>query len=154
MRPLRAPDVVLLVSAIALLVVLSLDWFAGPPGASTTGWSSLGWLAVALVAGCALLGLVLVAMLATGVCDRVNLHVAVALAALAPLAFIVLVLVVLLQPGLGLGLSNAAVEIRWPACAGIVAFAALTVAAWWSLHADGPVPLDRGGVEPELRPAP
>ena len=145
MRRLRTPDDLLLVSALALIALLYLDWFSAPPGASTTGWSALGWFVVALVAGCAVAAFVVVLMLAVGVQDSVNLRVGVPLAAVTPPAFIVLLVCVLVEPD---------ATIRWPAWTALGVFAALTVAAWWSLQADGPQPVDRGAAPPQLRPAP
>ncbi len=85
MRRLRRADWVMLVSAIAVLVTLFLDWFTtaepvpsgsvgyAPLDTGETGWSSLGWPALALILIAVALALAVVALIASGARDAVNL---------------------------------------------------------------------------------
>ena len=68
MRRLRPADWLLLVSAVAVPVTLSLTWFTP----TRTGWSALGWWLVALIVITAGLGLLVVILIAAGARDAVN----------------------------------------------------------------------------------
>lgn len=156
---LRAGDWLLLVSALALLVLLVLDWFsaesAGTAAPETSGWSSLGWFVVALLVVTIALALVTVALLAAGAGDALNLKPAVVLAVLAPLTFLVLAVRVLVaQPGLGAGLPDEAVAVELAGWLGLLAALLLAAGAWISLHDERTDARGREFTPPEPRPAP
>ncbi len=158
----RVGDWLVLVSALALLVLLFLDWFsagdaAGPGRAAleTSGWSSLGWFAVALVVVTIALALATVALLVAGSDDAVNLRPAVVLVVLAPLTFLVLaVRVLLFQPDLDAGLANDAVCVALAGWLGLLAALVLAAGAWVSLHDERTDAPGREFTPPEPRPAP
>jgi hypothetical protein len=165
---LKPADGILGLSALAVLVLLSFDWFSATlavpvtlPGrgpvaldVNTTGWAALGWLTVVLVTGTCLLALIVVALLASGALDSKTLAPHVALVVLAPLAFLVLLIVVLAEPGLGPGLPGEAVGIEPAAWAGLVAMALVWLASWRSLtHERKDIP-DRIVTAPPPLPAP
>jgi hypothetical protein len=144
---LKPADWILGLAALAVLVLLSFDWFSATltvpvalPGrgpvaldASTTGWATLGWLAVALVVGTCLLALAVVALLASGALDSKTLAPHVVLVVLAPLAFLVVLVVVLAEPGLGPGLPGEVVAIEPAAWGGLAALALVWLASWRAL---------------------
>ena len=142
---LKAADWLLGLSALALLALLSFDWFSAtlPVGGGvrrtlqleihTTGWAALGWAAVALTVLVAALAIAVVWMLAAGALDSRTIAPHVVLAVLAPIAFLVLLIVVLTKPGLGAGLPPEAVGIEPAAWFGLGAAAVLWLASWRSL---------------------
>lgn len=143
---LRPADWVLLVSVIAVPVTLGLDWFTTPAG-HETGWSSLGWFTLLLIVLSVLLGLATVVLLAAGARDAVNLPPAVFLSALTPFALLVTLVVTLLKPGSATGIDGGA----W---IGLVAFAALTAGAWFSMRDERVDQPSRHVEPPPARPAP
>lgn len=143
MRRMRRSDWCLLVSALAVPLTLSLDWFS--PAA--TGWSSLGWALVALIVLTAGLGLATVVLIAAGTRDAVNVPPAVVLMALAPFTLLVTLVVTLLKPGDATGLESGAL-------AGIVALGALKASAWYSMRDERLDQPARQVEPPPARPAP
>lgn len=143
MRRMRRSDWCLLVSALAVPLTLSLDWFS--PAA--TGWSSLGWALVALIVLTAGLGLATVVLIAAGTRDAVNVPPAVVLMALAPFTLLVTLVVTLLKPGDATGLEPGAL-------AGIVALGALKASAWYSMRDERLDQPARQVEPPPARPAP
>lgn len=166
MSRLKPADVVLGLAALALLALLSFDWFsvAVPAGGGvrrvldlsvhTTGWASLGWAAVALTVIVAALAIAVVWMLASGAVDSRTLAPHVILTVLAPVSFLVLLILVLTNPGLGAGLPSDAVHIEPAAWFGLGASALIWLASWRSLtHERQDVP-GRIVTPPPPQPAP
>lgn len=143
MRWLRPADWLVLMSAVAVPVTLSLDWFRP----ARSGWSALGWALLALIVATVALALLLVALIASGTRDAVNLPPGVFLAAITPLTFLVTLVVTLLKPDGATGLAAGA----W---AGLAALAALTATAWLSLRDERIDQPARQVAPPPARPAP
>ena len=143
MRRLRPADWLLLVSAVAVPVTLSLTWFAP----TRTGWSALGWWLVALIVITAGLGLLVVVLIAAGARDAVNVPPAVVLMALAPITFLAAFVVTLLKPGNATGIEPGA----W---AGIVALGGVKAGAWLSMRDERLDQPSRRVEPPPARPAP
>jgi hypothetical protein len=165
---LRHGELLALVAAIGLLVVLLLDWYdARDPAAAggrittyapidghTTGIASVGWFA----AGMALLAVVvcLAWLFATVTQESPALPVAgeVTTIALGLLASIGLLSRLVFQPGLGVGLGNAQVDLLVPAYIGPALAVLLTVGAWKATADERTdAPYSQPG-EIELRPIP
>jgi hypothetical protein len=142
-RRLRLADWLLLVSAIAVPLTLSLDWFTP----ERTGWSALGWVLVALILFTAGLGLLVVVLLAIGTRDAVNVPPGVVLMALAPFTLLATLVVTLLKPGDAAGIAAGA----W---AGLAALAALKAGAWLSMRDERLDQPARQVDPPPARPAP
>jgi hypothetical protein len=145
--------------AIALLLLLCLDWFsldvALPlPGLHQSGWASLGWPMVVLLL--AVVVTVTAQILATIRAPlEQQLRAGVATVAISTLVAPVLILrVVLFQPGLGVGAPNAAVSVLAPAYLGILAELVIVAGAWYAL-ADERTDAPQSAYEPPApRPAP
>jgi hypothetical protein len=168
-RGLRSGEVLAGAGALALFVLLFLDWFepALPsrvtetsgrvvgPEPHLSGWTSLGWPMLVLLLLVIVLALWLAA--ATAFAGTVSQPVAagVLLSAIGALALGALVMrVLVVQPGLGLGLPNGQVDVRLPAYLGIAA-AALIVAGAWRSMADERTDAPESAYEPPpARPAP
>ena len=143
MRRLRPADWMLLASAVAVPVTLTLDWFTP----ARTGWSALGWFLLALILLTAGLGLLVVLLLAIGARDAVNVPPAVVLMALAPITVLATLVVTLLKPGASTGIAAGA----W---AGLAALAALKAGAWLSRRDERLDQPARRVEPPPARPAP
>ena len=124
--------------AIALLLLLCLNWFALDvplplPGLHRSGWASLGWLMIVLLLVVVVtVGAQMVATIRAGL-ER-QLRAGVATAAMSTLVAPVLILrVVLFQPGLGVGAPNSAVSVLVPAYLGILAELVIAAGAWYAL---------------------
>jgi hypothetical protein len=140
---LRPADWLLLVSAVAVPVTLSLTWFTP----ARSGWSALGWGLIALIVATAALALVVVSLIASGARDGVNVPPAVVLMALAPITLLATLVVTLLKPGDATGIAAGA----WT---GIVALAALKASAWFSMRDERLDQPSRQVEPPPARPAP
>lgn len=163
---LRPADVVLGLAALALLALLSLNWFSAtlPVGGGgrrtlrldvhTTGWAALGWGAVTLAVLTCVLALAVVWLLASGALDSRTLAPHVVLTVLAPVTFVVLLVIVLTNPGLGAGLPPQAVSIEPAAWLGLGAAALVWLAAWRSLGPERQDAPDRIVTPPPPLPAP
>lgn len=143
MRRLRPADWFLLVSAVAVPVTLSLDWFRP----ARTGWSALGWALLALIVVTAALALLVVALIGAGARDAVNVPPAVVLMALSPFTLLVTLVAVLLKPG-------DATAVAAGAWAGVLALGAVTVGAWLSMRDERIDQPARHVEPPPARPAP
>jgi hypothetical protein len=140
---LRPADWLLLVSAVAVPVTLSLTWFTP----ARSGWSALGWWLVALILVTAGLGLLVVILLAAGARDAVNVPPAVVLMTLAPITLLATLVVTLMKPGNATGIEPGA----W---AGLVALGGLKAGAWLSMRDERLDQPSRRVEPPPARPAP
>lgn len=154
---LRHGELVGLIGSVGLLVVLFCDWYdpAVPvPGAHDTGWRAVGWFAAAMAV--LTIGVCLAWLFATVTHDSPAIPVAaeVTTIGLGLITSIALLSRLVFQPGLGVGLGNAEVDLLWPAYVGPL-LAVVTTAGAWMATADErtEAPYSQPG-EIELRPIP
>lgn len=166
---LRSGEVLAGAGAVALFVLLFLDWFEPRiqpritetsgrvvgPEQHLSGWTSLGWAMLVLLLLVIVLALWLAA--ATLFAGTVSQPVAAAvvLSAAGALALGALVIrVAVVQPGLGIGLPNDQVDVRLPAYLGIAALAVLVIGAWRSMADERTEAPESAYEPPPARPAP
>jgi hypothetical protein len=135
---LRTGERLALIGAVALAVLLGLDWyFLSTPdarvGAHETGIRAVGWFAAFLICAATLSGLILVFVTVTQRANALPIVFSVVTFALAFLAVVTIVVRLLWQPHLGVDAGRADVEIELPAW--LALFSALTLAAggWISM---------------------
>jgi len=145
---LRSGELLAGAGAVALFVLLFFDWFlpeVHPRVAETSGrvigpeqhlsgWTSLGFAMLVLL----LVVLVLAVWLAASTLFAASVSQPVAagvlLSAVSAVAFLaLLVRVTILQPGLGVGLPDEAVEVQLPAYLGLAAMAVIVIGGWRSM---------------------
>jgi hypothetical protein len=124
-----------LVGAIALAVLLSLDWFflSTPDarlGAHESGWRSMGWFVTFLLVASILAALSMVFTTATQRAQAWPIVLTAFTYVLGTLAAIAVIVRLIAQPGLGVDAGNADVEIEPAAWFGLAAVIALAVGAW------------------------
>jgi hypothetical protein len=150
---LRTGELIALLGALALLVSLFLPWFAtdgfyrriedpspaldaiaiGLP-AAPSGWSSLGWLAlVPLVLAIAAALSLVVATVTERDSAAIPVAIGVITVPLGVLATLVTSVRLLAEPGFGVGLTDAEVDVRLPAFLGLAGAVAILVGAWRAL---------------------
>jgi hypothetical protein len=168
-RRLRSGEILAGAGAVALFVLLFLDWFRleiRPRITETSGsivgielhlsgWTSLGWpMAVLLLAEIVLaLWLAAATLFSSTVSQPVAAGVLVtAVGALALVALVVRVTIV--QPGLGIGAPDELVAVQWPAYAGLAATAAILVGGWLSMADERTDAPESAYTPPPARPAP
>jgi hypothetical protein len=169
LRRLRTGELLAGAGAVALLVVLFLDWFEASidrritetsgrfvePGLHTSGWSALGWPFVILLVAIAGLAAWLVFVTVTD--GPVSRQVAAAVLTASAGAIVLLILIVrlaLVQPGLGARLPDAAVSVKLPAYLGLAALAALVAGAWLAIADERTGAPGSEYTPPPARPAP
>ena len=135
---LRPGELIALLGALALAVLLGLDWFAvstpvADLRAHESGIRSLGWLATLLVLAAIALALALALVTATQRAAGLPVVLGVLTVTAAILATLAIAIRLVLQPGLGIGAGNADVDLRWPAVAGLLAALTLLAGAWRSM---------------------
>jgi hypothetical protein len=153
---LRSGESLVATGAVALVVLLSLDWFGVDRAAgATTGWSALGWPFVVLLVVVLLLAAWLVVATATDAPVERQLLAAVLTASVgAAVLFALTLRVALAQPDLGVGARNADVTVLWPAYLGIVALTVVVAGAWRALADERTDAPESAYVPPPPRPAP
>jgi hypothetical protein len=166
---LRSGEILAGAGAVALFVLLFLDWFEPAvqprvtetsgrvvgPEQHVSGWTSLGWVFIVLLLVVIVLALWLAA--STLFADTVSQPVAagVLLTAVGALTLgALLARVLLVQPGLGLGLPNDLVDVRLPAYLGIAALAVIVAGAWRSIADERTDAPESAYEPPAARPAP
>jgi len=132
---LRPGEWLALSGAVALVVLLLLPWFAydGPPTGTApteTGIGGLGWAIVAVVLLAVLAVLAFVAATAAEHSPEAPIALNVVAVALGLVAVLVLAARLVIEPGLGVGASDAQVGLRLPAWLGLAAAVAMVVGAW------------------------
>ncbi len=132
---LRSGELIALAGAVALAVLLGLDWFAiSTPEADLraheSGIRSLGWLATLLVLVAIALAVALAVVTATQRGAGLPVVLGVLTTAAGILATLAVLVRLVLQPGLGVGAGDADVDVRWPALAGLLAVLTLAAGAW------------------------
>jgi hypothetical protein len=163
LRRLRTGERIALASAVALVVLLALDWFflSTPDariGAHESGIRALGWFAELLIIVAILLTFAVVFFTVTqrAVAIPVTFTVFAVLFAIAATVAIVL-RVLLFQPTLGVDATARDVDVELPAILGLVASAALTLGLWIVLadeRTDTPESLDQTDDVLRVRGAP
>jgi hypothetical protein len=151
-RRLRAGEWAALLGAVALIVLLFLDWFSGP--VTQSGWAGLGWFLDLLLVALALGGLAVAVTAMLDIAPAFPVGACVATGAAGVIITIVLAVVLLLQPGLGIGAPNDVVDVRLPAILGLVATALIPIGSFIALddeRADAP---ESAVVPPPARSAP
>jgi hypothetical protein len=168
-RRLRSGELLAGAGAVALFILLFLDWFQPEirprvvetsgrvigPELHLSGWTSLGWAMLVLL----LVVLVLAMWLAASTLFAASVSQPVAagvlLSAVSVVAFIALVVrVTIAQPGLGVGLPDEAVEVRVPAYPGLLAMAVILVGGWRSMADERTDAPESAYTPPPARPAP
>jgi hypothetical protein len=166
---LRSGELLAGAGAVALFILLFLDWFQPeirPPVVETSGrvvgpelhlsgWTSLGFVMLVLL----LVVLVLAVWLAASTLFAASVSQPVAagvlLSAVSVVAFVALVVrVTILQPGLGVGLPDDAVEVQLPAYLGLVAMLVIVVGGWRSMADERTDAPESAYTPPPARPAP
>jgi hypothetical protein len=165
LRRLRTGEWLAAAGAVALVVVLFLDWFEEQPPSpgrnlaapvlaigdpSATGWASLGWLLVAALVAVVGLAFWLVAGTASDAPVGQPVTAAVLLSALAPVVLLaVTVRVAVAQPG-----DDTVVAARLPAYLGLAALALVVAGAWRAIADERTGAPDSAYTPPPARPAP
>lgn len=150
---LRAGETLSVLSAVALAIVLTQTWFE-TAGVAKSGWSGLGWFMVLL------LGLLIALSVALAVTTQLRSPVAwpIALAvftsAIGIIIVVVLALRILTQPDLGVGASNAAVDVRAAALFGFLLALLIPVGSWLAMGDERTDSPDSAYEPPEPRPLP
>ncbi len=131
----RSGEWLLLAGTVALVVLLGLRWFAlstpqADLRASESGVGALGWLAVLILLGAVALAVAQLAATATQSAAALPITLTVLAFTAALVALLTIAVRLVLQPGLGVGASNADVDLRWAAYAGLVAALAMAAGAW------------------------
>lgn len=166
---LRSGEMLAAAGALALLVLLFLDWF-GPevrprvteasgrllrPALNTGGWEAVGWLLAILLAAVLALAAWLVVTAATDAPVSRAMTAAVLTAALGTIVLVVLaVRVTVAQPALGAGLPAGAVTVKPAAYLGLAALAVLVLGAWRTIADERTDAPQSAYTPPPARPAP
>jgi uncharacterized integral membrane protein len=155
--------------AVVLFVVLFLDWFEPEiqprvtetsgrvvgPEQHLSGWTSLGWVLLVVLLLVIVLALWLAASTVFAATVSQPVAAGVLLSAVGALALGALVMrVAVVQPGLGLGLRDELVGVRFPAYLGIVALAVIVAGAWISMSDERTDAPESQTTPPPARPAP
>lgn len=154
---MRSGEWLALVSAVALLVVLFLDWYETDvpvPGAHHTGWASVGWFAAGVTALAIAVCLGWLAVTVTQVSPALPVGLDVLTVFLGIIASLSLLLRLVLQPGLGVGLGNAEVDLLAWAYVGPLLAVAMTAGAWRALADERTEAASSQPGDIELRPIP
>jgi uncharacterized integral membrane protein len=166
---LRSGEILAGAGAVALFVLLFLDWFepAVQPRVTETsgrvvgpeqhlsGWTSLGVVLLVLLLVVIVLALWLAASTLFAATVSQPVAAGVLLTAVGALTLGALIMrVFVVQPGLGIGLPNDLVDVRLPAYLGIAALAVIVVGAWRSMADERTAAPESAYEPPPARPAP
>jgi hypothetical protein len=138
LKRLRRGELIALLGALGLLVTMFLDWFA-PHAAATlsgfheTGWTALGWFAAGIVAIAILLTLLWLFATVTQQSTALPVAGGVVTIAVGGITAIAVLSRLVFQPGLGVGLGNAAVDLQAPAYIGALLAILIPVGAWQAI---------------------
>jgi hypothetical protein len=150
----RAGEALTAIGAIALFVLLFLDWFSGG-GVSASGWSSLGWALVVLLVIVLALAVVVFAAVVTGAKPAIAVGSAVITFTVATVTFVIaLVRVLLTQPALDRGLGNGAVSVQVAGYLGLLALALIAAGGWLTVADERTAAPESAYTPPPPRPLP
>ncbi len=132
---IRFGEAIALASALLLAVLLALNWFVlstpdARVGAHESGIRALGWPAAVLLILAILFALALAFFTATQRAAAVPVMLAVLTTVLGAIAVVTIAIRLIAQPGLGLDVGNADVEVRLPAYLGLVAALGIAYGGW------------------------
>ena len=132
---LRTGEWIALAAAIALIVLLAMDWFflSTPDariGAHESGIRSLGWFAELLVVGAILITLAMVVATATQHAPAWPVILGVLSVAFGVLAVLTIATRLIFQPSLGVDAPNPDVDVELPAYLGLLAAMVMTYGSW------------------------
>jgi hypothetical protein len=151
---IRAGEALTGLGAVALFVLLFLDWFSGG-GVSRSGWSSLGWALVALLAALIVVALVIPGAVVLRARPAVAVGSAVITVALGFVTLVVaLIRVLITQPALDLGLGNTAVSVQLAGYLGLAAIALTVTGAWVTMADERTHAPESAYTPPPARPLP
>jgi hypothetical protein len=150
----RAGEALTVIGAIALFVLLFLDWFSGG-GVSASGWSSLGWALVVLLVIVLALAVVVFAAVVTGAKPAIAVGSAVITFTVATVTFVIaLVRVLVTQPALDRGLGNGAVSVQVAGYLGLLALALIAAGGWLTVADERTAAPESAYTPPPPRPLP
>jgi hypothetical protein len=150
----RAGEALTAIGAIALFVLLFLDWFSGG-GVSASGWSSLGWALVVLLVIVLALAVVVFAAVVTGAKPAIAVGSAVITFTVATVTFVIaLVRVLVTQPALDRGLGNGAVSVQVAGYLGLLALALIAAGGWLTVADERTAAPESAYTPPPPRPLP
>ena len=132
---LRSGEAIALAGAVALIVLLALDWFflSTPDariGAHESGIRSVGWFADLLLFFAILSALALAVFTVTLRATAVPVMLGVLTTLFGAIAFLTVLFRLIFQPGLGVEAGNADVEVEWPAYLALVATGLIAFGGW------------------------
>jgi len=168
-RRLRSGELLAGGGAVVLFVSLFLDWFEPEikpritetsgrivgPEHHVSGWTSLGWVMVVVLLAVIVLAIWLAASTLFAAAVSQPVAAGVLLSAVGSLALGALVVrVAIVQPGLGLGLPDELVGVRWPAYVGVAALAVVVAGGWISMGDERTDAPESATTPPPARPAP
>ena len=154
MSRIRAGEALTAIGAIALFVLLFLDWFSGG-GVSASGWSSLGWALVVLLVIVMALAVVVLAAVVTGTKPAIAVGSAVITFTVATVTFLIaLVRVLITQPALDMGLGNDAVSVQVAGYLGLLALALIAAGGWLTVADERTAAPESAYSPPPPRPLP
>ncbi len=132
---LRSGEALALFGAVALALLLALDWFflSTPDarvGQHESGIRSLGWFAEVLLILAILLALALAFFTVTQRAPSMPVTLAVLTTLFGALAVIAIAVRLVAQPGLGVDAGNVDVDVNLPAILGLLSALAIAVGGW------------------------
>ena len=154
MSRIRAGEALTAIGAIALFVLLFLNWFSGG-GVSASGWSSLGWALVVLLVIVMALAVVVLAAVVTAAKPAIAVGSAVITFTVATVTFVIaLVRVLITQPALDMGLGNGAVSVQVAGYLGLLALALIAAGGWLTVADERTAAPESAYTPPPPRPLP
>lgn len=168
-RRLRSGELLAGGGALVLFLSLFLDWFEPEvkpritetsgrvvgPEHHVSGWTSLGWVMIVVLLAVIVLATWLAASTLFAATVSQPVAAGVLLSAVGSLALGALVVrVAIVQPGLGVGLPDELVGVRWPAYVGIAALAVVVAGGWISMGDERTDAPESATTPPPARPAP
>jgi hypothetical protein len=151
---IRAGEALTAIGAIALFVLLFLDWFSGG-GVSASGWSSLGWALIVLLVIVLALAVVVLAAVVAGTKPAIAVGSAVITFTVATVTFLIaLVRVLITQPALDMGLGNDAVSVQVAGYLGLLALALIAAGGWLTVADERTAAPESAYSPPPPRPLP
>jgi hypothetical protein len=148
MRKVRTGEIVAAAAAVALLVVMFLDWYGVLGLASANAWEAFGVVDL-LLAVVILLGLATLVFQVVGHGPALPVAIEVVTSTVALIAVLLVAYRILNQPG-----PNDLVDVKLGAWLGLLATAGVFWGAWKALSDERARPADPPPPEPEHRPTP